>query len=197
MKKVASIGIDAFCIRQFDKSFAGTKIDMDPKAFIHQVNELFDSGKYELKDGYAPFCKHVFLPNFAKTISGTLEITKENEHLLQSGYQKRTEKELPVLTRWFPHDKVKVQEAKYLDLILYSREQIIEENRKMGNETTDSEPWGIVSIKAQMEDYETPMTPITVMRNGLGMEHGGSGVPIDKTKYLESVEYWTNHAIIM
>lgn len=40
-------------------------------------------------------------------------------------------------------------------------------------------PWGIVSIKAQDEPYETPMAPITMMRNALGKEYGGSGVPID------------------
>ena len=32
----------------------------------------------------------------------TLEITNENQHLLRSEYQARTEKELPVLVRWFP-----------------------------------------------------------------------------------------------
>ena len=28
-------------------------------------------------------------------------------------------------------------------------------------------PWGIISVKAQDEDYETPMQPITIMRNSL------------------------------
>lgn len=38
------------------------------------------------------------------------------------------------------------------------------------------------------------MDPITMMRNALGMEHGGSGVELDKIKYLESVEYWSKYA---
>ena len=33
--------------------------------------------------------------------------------------------------------------------------------------------WGIVSIKPQSVDFETPMNPITIMRNALGVEEGG------------------------
>jgi hypothetical protein len=51
-------------------------------------------------------------------------------------------------------------------------------------------------VKAQMEDFETPMNPITMMRNALGKEEGGSGVSLDKKKYQESVEYWSEHSII-
>jgi hypothetical protein len=34
------------------------------------------------------------------------------------------------------------------------------------------------------------MDPITLMRNALGQEEGGSGVPLDHQKYSESVKYW-------
>ena len=47
--------------------------------------------------------------------------------------------------------------------------------------------YGIVSIKPQMIPEEIPMEPITMMRNALGREEGGSGVPLDKNKYLKSV----------
>ena len=40
------------------------------------------------------------------------------------------------------------------------------------------------------------MSPITMMRNALGIEEGGSGVPLDREKYAESVEFWTNNAMI-
>lgn len=46
-------------------------------------------------------------------------------------YEARTEKELPVLRRYFPKDKVEPQRAKYLDVILYSREQVVKENEAM------------------------------------------------------------------
>jgi hypothetical protein len=38
------------------------------------------------------------------------------------------------------------------------------------------------------------MTPITMMRNALGREEGGSGVPIDREKYDASVKYHSSHA---
>ena len=38
-------------------------------------------------------------------------------------------------------------------------------------------------MKAQNVDYELPMQPITAMRNSLGKEYGGSGVPLDFEKY--------------
>lgn len=49
---------------------------------------------------------------------------------------------------------------------------------------------------AQDEDYEIPMSPITMMRNALGRSEGGSGVSLDRAKYQEAVDYWQNHALI-
>lgn len=66
----------------------------------------------------------------------------------------------------------------------------------MGKSTDSNAPWGVVSVKAQDVDYELPMQPITMMRNALGKEEGGSGVPLDPAKYRESVEYWSTHAPI-
>lgn len=196
MKKLF-ISLDQFCYRQFDKTFLGPKIEVPKEEFVTKVNEFYETGKYSLVDGYAPFCKHLFIPNFAKCALGVLEITKDNEHLLRSAYYKRAEHELPVLTRWFPSDKVEKREAKYLDLILYSKEQIELENSKTGVKSIDSDsPWSIVSVKFQDEDYETPMQPITMMRNALGKEYGGSGVSLDLKKYQESVDYWSKHATI-
>ena len=40
------------------------------------------------------------------------------------------------------------------------------------------------------------MQPITMMRNALGKEEGGSGVGLDRAKYKESVDFWTKHASI-
>ena len=47
-----------------------------------------------------------------------------------------------------------------------------------------------------MEDYETPMTPATAMRNALGREEGGSGVPLDRAAYKRAVAYWDANALI-
>lgn len=40
--------------------------------------------------------------------------------------------------------------------------------------------FGIVSVKFEDEKKETPMDPITMMRNALGKAEGGSGVPLDR-----------------
>ncbi len=87
-----------------------------------------------------------------------------------------------------------------LDIILYSRQQIIEERKAMGvdkSEDVPDAPWGIISVKAQDEAFETPMQPITMMRNALGKEEGGSGVPLVREKYNESVTYWRCHAPVV
>jgi len=36
-----------------------------------------------------------------------------------------------------------------------------------------------------------------IRRNSLGKEEGGSGVPLDREKYGESVAYWQKHAPII
>ncbi|KAH9105007.1 hypothetical protein AeMF1_019046 [Aphanomyces euteiches] len=193
-----TIILDNFVSRQFDDpNYAGTKIKYDKKTFQDKINEYFESGEYQLVDGYAPFCKHLFVPNFINTRISTVPITAKSVHLLQSGYISRVPEELSVLTRWFPSHMVTPETAKFLDIVLYSREQVHLENEAMGKPIDSSDaPWRIVLVKAQVVDHELPMEPMTILRNALGKEVGGSGVPLDKEKYLESVEYWSKNANI-
>lgn len=201
--------VDPFCFRQFrendtSKGYTGTVFDVSIEDFERIVNERFNEG--DLKDGYARFCKHLFVENdFTDAVLNVLPITAQNEGLLRTAYEARNERELPVLVRFFPKellDLAALPKAKYLDLILYSREQIRKENSAQGIAVEDEEgsqtaaPWGIVSIKAQDSDAELPMNPITNMRNALGKEHGGSGVPLDRAAYMEAVNYWKDRAII-
>jgi len=86
-----------------------------------------------------------------------------------------------------------------LDIILYHRTQIDKENQAMGEVDIYADlnyEWGVVSIKPTDVDYELPMDPITIMRNALGIEHGGSGINLDRTKYIESVNFWSKYAKI-
>lgn len=78
--------------------------------------------------------KHVFVPNFCNMDCGYVEITPDNKHLIESCYEARTEKELPVLVQYIDRTKLEAPKATQLDVILYSREQIIKENEAMGNE---------------------------------------------------------------
>ena len=160
----------------------------DKQEFVEKVHSQFKSGGEQLPptttldghskkandlvDGYAPFCKHVFIPNEWGCPVGALAITDENRHLLRSAYTRRRPEELAVLNRWFPKSQVPAPPAAaFLDIILYSREQMIKEYEALPLEGRDAAdlpnvPWGIISIKAQNEPFETPMTPITMMRNG-------------------------------
>jgi hypothetical protein len=40
------------------------------------------------------------------------------------------------------------------------------------------------------------MSPITILRNSLGVNEGGSGVALDHEKYLQSVDFWQKNAIL-
>jgi hypothetical protein len=195
--------VDPFCFRQFTENdassqYGGTVFKTSIAEFEEIVNARYDESL--LMEGYAPFCKHFFIVNdFTDAEVNVLPITSENEGLLRTKYEARNEKELPVLARFFPREAVadNLPVAKYLDLILYSRDQINNENAAQSQAKNEEvAPWGIVSIKAQDVDYELPMNPITAMRNALGEEEGGSGIPIDRKAYQEAVDYWKDHGVI-
>lgn len=167
-----AVVVDPFCHRQFAEKassrmtegggyYAGTVFEIPISEFEEIVNTRYDTTL--LVDGYAPFCKHLFVINdFTDARVNVLRITDDNEKHLRTRYEARTESELPVLTRHFDRDSLLgggcgedgrdvFPVAKYLDLILYSREQIERENAAMGKkeegENTDTAaPWGIVSI---------------------------------------------------
>jgi len=149
------IRLDEFAFRQFDDpTYLGTQIPAKKEEFMEHLNALLKSDKtLALADGYAPFCKHIFVKNWVPgVLVGAIKITGENAHLLESGYKARTEKELPVLCRWFVKDKVTIPQATVLDLILYSREQVIKECQAMGNPIpTEDYDWALISVKGQTE----------------------------------------------
>jgi hypothetical protein len=200
--------VDPFCFRQFaehdsSRDYGGTVLDLSIAQFEEIVNEKYhqaSKGESLLNPGYAPFCKHLFIENnFTDARVNVLRITTDNESLIRTKYEARNDKELPVLTRFFPKQLVgdDLPKAKFLDLILYSREQIQKENQAQGRpDNAETAPWGIVSIKAQDVDYELPMNPITAMRNALGSEEGGSGIPLDRDAYMHAVNYWKDHAVV-
>jgi len=124
-----SIWLDPFAYRQFDDAeYSGTKITgVTKEAFMKHVCGYYEErlalekefpDRPVLVDGYAPFCKHIFIPNFSDCIlQGEMEITNDNVSLMRSSYEARNDDELPILTRYFPKEAVEVPRAKYLDLI--------------------------------------------------------------------------------
>lgn len=69
---------------------------------------------------------------------GYVEITPATQPLIESSYEARSNKELPVLVQYIDRRKIVAPKATHLDVILYSREQITEENRAMGTVVQDA-----------------------------------------------------------
>lgn len=197
--------VDSFLLRQWDAATAGTALPatVSPADILARVEAAHAAGDAPLVDGYAPFCKHVFVRAWFDVAPGALAITPANAHLLRSGYSSRRPEELAVLSRWFDEADVRdrLGRAEWLDVILYSADQLAAEAAALpaGERVPlpPGVPWGIISVKAQAEPHETPMTPITAMRNALGREEGGSGVPIDRDAYAAAVAYWQAHAAVV
>ena len=196
--------ITDFGERHFDPKFGATKIlDRTLEEFQVVIDDIVDYeiqrfGKLEWIDGYASFCKLWPIKNFTDARVGSLPITLENYPYIRTGYSARKDDELPVFSRWLelPLGKPK---AKWLMLVLYSKEQIEKEAKGKDDATGifgfDAD-WGIVAILGQSHPNEEPMKPETMLRNALGMEEGGSGVPLDRDKYLKSVAFWEKNITV-
>ena len=193
-----AIVITQFCLKQFEKTPKAFYIPNDPGELEGKVNSFYAAHPTAIKPGYAPFCKHLFIPNYIDAPPTSIEITHQNAHLIESDYIARRPTELPVLTRWIPLNKITLQKASFIDVILYSKDQIDKESVATSIKETDalSYQYGIVSLKFQNEDYETPMMPITIMRNSMDIKYGGSGVAFSSDEYLKSVEYWKAHVSV-
>ena len=202
--KIEKIKITEFAKRHFDSKFGGTKIlDYTPERFEETINLKFNSisnlvfnTEYSVEriiPGYADFCKLLIIKNFTNAKTGTLPLTLDKYQYIRSGFSSRTESELEVMDRWLELP-IPAPKAEYLVVVLYSKEQIDKE-RKEGESELEGD-WGIVSILAQMSQDEEPMKPITMMRNALGVEEGGSGVPINREAYKKSVAFWSQHATV-
>ena len=136
--------------------------------------------------GYAPFCRLHVHRNWTSTRGSVVAITDGNRHQLRTAYEARSREELPVLVRWF--EGLEPPVANYLVPILYSRDQLAKEGTPLIAD------WGIVGCLYTMAPEEIPIVPITMMRNALGVEEGGSGVPMDREAYRLSIDFWSGHA---
>jgi hypothetical protein len=169
--------------RLFREQRRNTIQDISPEAFERHLNE---TAPLHVLDGYAPFCKLHVHRNWTSTRCLAVPITDDNRHLLRSDYEARTPGELPVLVRWF--EGLEPPVAAYLVVILYSRAQLAKEGTFIPGD------WGVVGCMYTAEPVETPMAPITMLRNALGVDEGGSGVPLDRDAYRRSVAFWRVHA---
>ena len=188
-----TVALTPFARRNWEPGASGTRIEgIAPGELVARCNAAMADGA-TLADGYAPFCKHLFVRNDTPTRCGFAPVTQANRALLRSGYEARREGELAVLTRWF--EDVEAPRAAWLDVILYSHAQLLREAADFPEEVPDCD-WGIVSILGTLEPEEPPMPPITQLRNALGPAEGGSGVPVDRDAYARAVAFWEVHAAV-
>ena len=170
--------------RLFPREPRGNTIqDCTPAQFEQRLNA---EPPLRVLEGYAPFCRLHVHRNWTSTRCLTVPVDDGNRHLLRSGYEARTRAELPVLVRWF--EGVQPPVADYFVVILYSARQLAKEGAPIDGD------WGIVGCLHTATPEEIPMAPVTMMRNALGVEEGGSGVPLDRSAYARSVEFWEGNA---
>lgn len=162
---------------------ANTIRDTTPEAFEQRLNA---EPPLKVLEGYAPFCKLHVHRNWTSTRCLTVPITEDNAHLLRSAYEARSREELPVLVRWF--EGLEPPVAEYFVVILYSAAQLEKEGAPIAGD------WGIVGCLYTATPEEIPMAPITMMRNALGVEEGGSGVALDRAAYARAVAFWSQNA---
>lgn len=185
------IAMTDFALRNWEDGASTRIVGMTPEALVDRCN----AQDRPLVDGYAPFCKHLFLENDTETRAAFAPITDDNQSALRSGYIARREGERAVLERWF--EGLEAPRARWLDVILYSHGQLLAEARDYpGEQPVPDCNWGIVSIIAVLEPVEPPMPPITQMRNALGREEGGSGASLDVEAYDRAVAFWDTHAAV-
>ena len=133
------VSMDPFCFRQFEDPLKLSFVSADKEAFVARVNEYIaaNGGEACLRDGYAPFCKHIFMPNdatFTQARATTVRLVPELEPAVRTAYEARTAKELPVLVRFLPRAAMPAPGppvATFLDVILYNRAQLDKENAAM------------------------------------------------------------------
>ena len=195
------IEYDPFVTRQFSQNFSGTKVDPEVKEeLLEVINDAYNLSEIMLDSEWS-FCKYLVLPNEFGVKCAVREITLDIYPYIRTDYSQRTPDELSILTRYIQLPPgFKSQDAKYIVLVLYSKEQLQKEfkPKEEGQEFyfDDSVKWGVVSIMGTVLPKPDPLVPITIMRNALGVEEGGNGEKLNRTIYNESVEFWSKHILV-
>ena len=79
------IVMDPFCLRSFlpPQSSSPAPFPTTADEFVRHVNALYEEGQHVLHDGYAPFCKHLFIPTHLDVPAAYAAITDDNRHLMR------------------------------------------------------------------------------------------------------------------
>jgi hypothetical protein len=83
VSKALRVGLDAFCFKQFESTHIGPRIPLSTAEFLSKINDDVLAGA-EMVNGYAPFCKHVFVPAFFKCPVSAMRISESLLPLIRS-----------------------------------------------------------------------------------------------------------------
>jgi len=86
--------------------------------------------------------------------------------------------------------KGKKQRAKAVEIILYNKDVLNEDNDRSTNAD-----WEIIAIKARASKEEEPMDPYTMARNFLHLK-GGTSATFTAEQFAQSIVYWNNHCML-
>jgi hypothetical protein len=193
---------DVFFHRQFKEGAPG-RIYQPLEDFVGSVNEFYNANPELLLEGDKPFKRHMFIPAEGRMDYTILPVTEENSRFLITEYQVRREGELPFLRRYFKTSCLPIQttpKAAFINVEMYSAEKLEEEDKAQGSgplNTVYTSPWVIVSARPTMSNTEVPPPePHTILRDALGVEHGGSGGEFAAKRYQESCAFWKKHAFM-
>jgi hypothetical protein len=141
------------------------------------------------KKGFYDFSIILPVENVWGLSSPIAKITKENFSLLQTEYVERRKGELPYLRRWFPKGTVVAEKGDHIDVICYNWIQLKKEG------TIIKGDYGVVAVNVELKN-PSPVPPMTMINNHLGVRYGGNGIELDRKKYRKSVKFWQEHAMI-
>ena len=188
MKSInASVGVNDFVVRQISGS-GKTYSDLLTFAEIASIAERqLQNGNYikGYRDGV--LLAKVDKININKFICPFTKITS-NTRLSAKLIRRRSNEE--------PYIQIRALNGKYLatksvDLILYRRDVLLE-----NNEQTTNADWELISFNAIPIGINTmPMGPVTMMRNQLQLK-GGTKAHFNSADWAQSVNFWQRYAVL-
>lgn len=150
-----------------------------------QIEKMVDARREWAVQGYKPgvFLTEIPAEGFFSSV------TKLNEQsMIFATFKPRREGEESYLGTLAIGSKVP---AKKVVIVTYSKEVLAE-----GNERSTDADYEIVSINASpFADRETPMDPVTMMRNYLERPGGTKG-DFSALQFAESILFWSQHAMV-
>jgi hypothetical protein len=184
-------GYAPFCKLLAIKNFTKAKVGSMPITLENY--QYLRSGYSARREGELPvFSRWLELPLGKPTAEWLILVLYDREQINKEANLEELKK---IHYSDYETEKEKYELLDELDCFSDNFEDWCDENNYSGTFSFSAD-WGVVAILGQSHSNEEPMKPETMLRNALGIEEGGSGVKLDREKYLESVEFWSNNATI-